>query len=148
MAIKKKRFEDIHDAAYALEIDADSAATVGRYEYSEGGSDKFYELRIDTKTGEHVVTWGRNGRPPQGEQRLDKYEAIKRVREKLAKGYRRASEPIISVEDGFIVAREKSFGIPERDARISAAARMDIKREVRKAELDEKQEFLKALKKL
>lgn len=148
MGIKVKRYEDTHDAAYALEIDVDSASCIGRYEYKQEGSDKFYELRIDIKTKEHVVTWGRNGRPPQGEQRLDKYEAIKRVREKMAKGYRRASEPIISVEDGFIVAREPSYPIPERDARKSAEARVAIKRETRKAELDEKQAFLAALKKI
>lgn len=60
-------------------------------EYKGEGSDKFYGAFPDE--GGWVVFWGRNGKRPQQSQRVDRWEAQRRVEEKLAKGYSASGTP-------------------------------------------------------
>jgi len=61
----------------------------GRYEHTTDGHDKFWEINQNAwRKYSFTARWGKNGRPPQGTK--DDYgydDAVKLVREKLAKGY-------------------------------------------------------------
>lgn len=57
----------------------------GRYEYREGSSNKFWELK-ETADG-YIATWGRIGTAGQGPKEYTQEQAEKVVAEKLKKGY-------------------------------------------------------------
>ena len=64
---------------------------VGRYEYTEGTSSKFWTIR---KRGpdQYEAQWGRIGRPPQGGATYDTFKAAKKINDKISKGYVRVAE--------------------------------------------------------
>lgn len=53
--------------------------------YTDGTSDKFWAAIPDN--GSYIITWGRNGRKPSQSQVVAKWEAQRRLDEKLNKGY-------------------------------------------------------------
>lgn len=58
----------------------------GRYEFTEGKSNKFWECLLDLD-GSYVIRWGRIGTLGQEMAGVDGYEARKRANSKEAKGY-------------------------------------------------------------
>ena len=60
---------------------------LGRYEYRDDRSDKFWTIELSDRPYTYRVTWGRNGRPPQGEKYYDEGMANHKLNEKIAKGY-------------------------------------------------------------
>jgi predicted DNA-binding WGR domain protein len=62
---------------------------LGRYEYRDSASDKFWQISFDPDTGTYLTEWGKNGRPPQDSKAgLNGKEALKKIQEKISKGYR------------------------------------------------------------
>lgn len=59
----------------------------------DGESDKFW-CAFEDGPGMAVALWGRNGRPPQGSQRIPLHEAQERERGKLREGYKRKANPL------------------------------------------------------
>lgn len=58
---------------------------IGRYEYTDAKSNKFWQLE-ESSDGLYRATWGRIGADGQSTE-YDRGTAEKKVREKLAKGY-------------------------------------------------------------
>jgi predicted DNA-binding WGR domain protein len=107
---------------------------LGRYEYRDEKSDKFWQIKYVPKIGQYLAEWGRNGRPPQDSMSYSGADALKTIREKVAKGYR-------------LVKEEETVGDPvSRQDRLASEAkeRVDEKRKNRKEALD----FMAELKKL
>lgn len=85
----------------------------GRYEFTEGKSDKFYAVLPEyagDPYGNYRVYWGRNGTDGQS-QVISREEASRRIRDKVSKGY----NLVVPID------------------RLMAAARVDKKRGDRKA---------------
>ena len=62
--------------------------TLGRYENVGGGSNKYWHVVYNKTTQCYVAQWGRiEKRQPQGQKEYSEKEVIKKVREKLKKGY-------------------------------------------------------------
>jgi len=63
---------------------------LGRYEYKDDKSDKFWRIEFNSSTGNYDVSWGKNGYPPPPKNNIayTGAQAIKKVQEKIAKGYR------------------------------------------------------------
>lgn len=89
---------------------------VGRYECTENGSSKFWTLMKSTEEADsYACEWGRIGSPPAGQKFMDGKTAIKKVNEKLAKGYRKvemtkaAKEALkkLEIENDFLKELEK-----------------------------------------
>ena len=103
---------------------------LGRYEYTDATSDKFWLVEFDPKALSYVTSWGKNGYPHQGQKfGLTGQEALKKVQEKITKGYRKVA------------------GDPGEERR-SAAERVAMKRAARQEELSAAEEFMMELKKL
>lgn len=63
---------------------------LGRYVYynPQKNSNKFWECTYNPETKRYDTKWGRNGNAPQDTKcGLDAYEAEKKIREKMSKGY-------------------------------------------------------------
>lgn len=61
----------------------------GRYEFSDGKSNKFWRVRPmknNEPYGDYEITWGRIGTSGQS-QEVPRETAAKRIREKVTKGY-------------------------------------------------------------
>lgn len=67
---------------------------LGRYELKDETHNKFYEVVYDTANGWFCVFWGRIGSRPQSQDGVTSIEMIKKVREKLSKGYRRVGDAV------------------------------------------------------
>ena len=59
----------------------------GRYEFKEGTSDKFWQIR-PAPNGGYLAEWGRNGHTPQDHKIYSAKEAEKKIKEKLGKRYK------------------------------------------------------------
>lgn len=70
-----------------LEIDK----LLGRYECTEGNSNKFYEVMFHQDDEKNqplfLVQWGKIGKNPQGSKVLDYYDAFEKLRQRKRKGY-------------------------------------------------------------
>jgi predicted DNA-binding WGR domain protein len=62
---------------------------LGRYEFSEGSSNKFWTIEKNS-AGEYVATWGRIGTTGQGSKVYTQAEVYDKICEKVSKGYRLA----------------------------------------------------------
>jgi predicted DNA-binding WGR domain protein len=71
------------------------SSMLGRYEYynSEINSDKFWHIVYDMNQATFVACWGRNRPGNRGAQSktYTEAEAIKKIREKMKKGYKKIS---------------------------------------------------------
>lgn len=64
----------------------------GRYENTEPGHDKFWEVYANDTNSLYTARWGRNGKAPQGfKDDYDYGQVTKLVREKEGKGYTKVS---------------------------------------------------------
>ena len=63
---------------------------LGRYEYSDGSSNKFWQILPDGH-GMYAATWGRIGTAGQGPKLYDEGEAYTKINEKISKGYSKVS---------------------------------------------------------
>jgi predicted DNA-binding WGR domain protein len=59
----------------------------GRYEFSEGSSNKFWQI-LPRSDGRYEAVWGRIGTAGQGPKIYDEAEAYQKINEKISKGYR------------------------------------------------------------
>lgn len=91
---------------------------LGRYEYKDERSDKFWQITYDVPSGTYTTEWGRNGRPPQDSKPgLTGTEALKKIQEKIAKGYQLTEfkvgrpEGLFKVKRGKPVPRKESLDI-------------------------------------
>jgi len=61
---------------------------LGRYEYTDERSNKYWEIRaVDHSQPLYVASWGRIGAAPQETEYLGTDTVYKKIREKIAKGY-------------------------------------------------------------
>lgn len=59
----------------------------GRYEYRGGSKRKFWHIVYDLSTETYTASWGRIGKPPKGTTDYTREETLKKIQEKLKKGY-------------------------------------------------------------
>jgi len=62
---------------------------LGRYEYTDNTSNKFWHIYFDPASKSYITEWGKIGSPPQGRKGgLSEGEAYRKIQEKRGKGYR------------------------------------------------------------
>ena len=106
---------------------------LGRYEFKDATSDKFWGITYDHKSANYVTSWGKNGYPAQGTRNgLTGKEALKKVQEKISKGYRKVGDAVEAGDE------------PVKSEREMAIGRIEKKR----AEKRKASEFMDELKKL
>jgi len=64
------------------------SSLLGRYEYTDEKSNKFWECVYESELGTYTTSWGRIGSRGQSKVGLTGKEALKKIQEKIAKGYR------------------------------------------------------------
>jgi predicted DNA-binding WGR domain protein len=96
---------------------------LGRYEYSDGSSNKFWT--IEKHGSEYAATWGRIGTAGQGPKIYSEAEAYQKISEKISKGYTLVAGPKLTEQ-------------------AEAKKRVDVKR----AERKEANNFLEMLRKV
>lgn len=60
---------------------------LGRYEYSDETSNKFWKIVESKRPGHYEATWGRIGTAGQGQTVYEAIQAQKKINEKISKGY-------------------------------------------------------------
>lgn len=69
-----------------------SSQLLGRYEFCDKGSNKFWTCIFNTTTKMYDTEWGKNGYGAQGTKRgLSEREAAQKIREKMNKGYKKSN---------------------------------------------------------
>jgi len=63
------------------------SSLLGRYEYTDEKSNKFWECVYESELGTYTTSWGRIGSRGQSKVGLTGKEALKKIQEKIAKGY-------------------------------------------------------------
>jgi len=115
-------------------VDPSLIGLLGRYEFTAGTSNKFWSIEFDPHGGTYTTIWGRIGtlgsfkRMGQVKYGLTGVEALKKIQEKVQKGYLLKSERIPSEEQ------------------IEAAKRVALKREGRAREQKEAYDFMEELR--
>lgn len=124
--------------------------SVGRYEYSDAKSNKYWEVVFDNTDGTFTVFWGRIGASPQVQENQDLNHVVKKINEKVAKGYKFVGLAFSCGEYGAISNYDSGeidihgAFMPFSDERMGAKARVGKKREDKKDAMD----FMKELKKI
>lgn len=109
-------------------VDPSLIGLLGRYEFTAGTSNKFWSIEFDPHGGTYTTRWGRIGTLGQVKYGLTGVEALKKIQEKVQKGYLLKSERIPSEEQ------------------IEAAKRVALKREGRAREQKEAYDFMEELR--
>lgn len=109
-------------------VDPSLIGLLGRYEFTAGTSNKFWSIEFDPHGGTYTTTWGRIGTIGLEKSGLTGVEALKKIQEKVQKGYLLKSERIPSEEQ------------------IEAAKRVALKREGRAREQKEAYDFMEELR--
>ena len=65
-----------------------SESNLGRYEYRDNNSDKYWHIIYDRTKQVYLAQWGKRSNPsPQGQKEYSEAEVRKKVVEKQKKGY-------------------------------------------------------------
>jgi predicted DNA-binding WGR domain protein len=85
---------------------------LGIYEYHDDsfgkrGSHKFWEIHYDSREGTYTTAWGRVGARAQAKQGLSGSEALKKIQEKIGKGYHKVGEPKVKRKGPVKTRRKK-----------------------------------------
>ena len=62
-------------------------SVLGRYEFVSGNSDKFYSIKY-IKEDEYEIMYGKNYHPPLSIYTVNEVVALKKIKEKINKGYK------------------------------------------------------------
>ena len=74
-----------------------SNTNLGRYEFVGGTSSKYWHIILDATRSVYIAKWGRIGNAPQGSKEYTYEEAMKKISQKIKKGYAK--------EDGYEESR-------------------------------------------
>jgi predicted DNA-binding WGR domain protein len=108
---------------------------LGRYEYHDDKSHKFYEAVYDTKTDEFCVLWGRIGAMPQINRGLSDKQVVNKIIQKSGKGYRFVGDAVSchKLGDGFITKAVSEHSRHEQSyARMSNDEQFDFEEELQR----------------